>query len=157
KTDAVQKTFQDLAKKAPGAPTPEAATKALEEKLGIPLDNLERTTGVILDLNDKMEPNAFAVLHTSAAYDQKKVLAALAGPNPAEEKHKDQTLYRLRDDKKAVICFPNDRVILMGPAEVVKRGLDAAPRKGEEGPLGPALKAVAKGDRHLVAGGIVPP
>jgi prepilin-type processing-associated H-X9-DG protein len=114
-----------------------------ERHFGLPLDQVNRLTLVIMDVRG---PEPLAFVSTSKPYDRAKVLAAL-GPTPKEEKHKDHTFFTGKN-RRAV--YPLDgQTLVFGRDNEIVSFLDAPVVK--EGNLSRSLQAAA-GKHVLVLG-----
>ncbi len=93
------------------------------------------------------EPTVFAILSFSAPFDADKVRLANM-PTAIEEVAGEKTFWFDHNSDLAVY-FPSNQVMVIGTGS----GLDAFLRRpaAKDGPLAPAIKLAASGQRHLIA------
>ncbi|HEY7427396.1 MAG TPA: DUF1559 domain-containing protein [Gemmataceae bacterium] len=115
-----------------------------EMKFGLPVDQVERMTMVVLEERGRGEPLLF--VRTAKPYDRDKVIAA--GEKAKEEKYKGQTFY-VKDKKSAV--YPLDERSLVYSAPVSIRDFIDHPAKSN-GNLADALRLAAAGKHSVVCG-----
>jgi prepilin-type processing-associated H-X9-DG protein len=117
--------------------------KNAEKGIGVPIDQVERLTMVMVD--NPQTP--LLALAASKPVDRKKVLQSLA-PEAKEKKHGKHTLYS--NDRNSV-CFVSERAFLSGKADTVKEALDRTGTGTMDQPLGVAAK------KHAVVLAVNPP
>jgi hypothetical protein len=125
-----------------------AGGKALAEldKQFVPAPStLSRATAFVLF--DKKEPQVIGVLAFSAAFDPTAVVRAYL-PDAVTEKVGGKTVYRSPSEPVS-LYFPDARHIVIGEPKPLAAYLAKAPAKA--GPLAPALKLAAGGEKVLVA------
>jgi RNA polymerase sigma factor (sigma-70 family) len=121
----------------------EEAVKALEEKLGVKLDDLETATLVVLP-PDTMQPNVpvLAVLRTTKPLDPEQVLK-IALPGAEKQTHNGKQYFAGRSGE---VHFVNNRMFLLGNPGSISAYLDYVATARAQGPLSPALQLA--GQRH---------
>lgn len=153
KDDALTRFAKQAARQGGGPPTDLAAD--FEKETGLRASEIDRVTIVFKDVEKE---NAWAVVRTASAYDQKQILGKLAGAR--ELKHEGKSYHVGRsgqpgpgakaDDKLTAIHFASPQVLIFGSEAGVKSCLSfaAGGAKGK-GPLSDAL-ARAGGEHHVV-------
>ncbi len=124
-----------------------------ENEFGMSVADIERATVVTNDLSDNT--SFWVIFLFSKSYDRQKLLDKLA-PGTTEisqGKHKYHGVEG--DDKKPILYFHTDRILVLGNKKGVTACLNQIDNRKSDGPLKAALKEAA-GNRHLVAAGVPP-
>jgi hypothetical protein len=127
----------------------------IEKRFGVALPDVERVTAVGADPNNLI---SYLIVRAGKPYDEEKVLKVLV-PRRESEAHGAYTIYQPKGGGGPSVCFFDERTLLVGPANVLVDVLvEAIPvpfRLQPPSPTGPtsnALRIMAGGEYHVVAG-----
>ncbi len=138
KSDALKPVQERLGKDAPDV------LKSFETSVGLPPDEIERLTLVMLEAGRSEGP--LMLVGTAKAYDKEKVLGRVG--KTTKHDIAGQAVYAA--EKGLAYVFFTDRAYAAGPLAEVRALVGGEARK--EGPLAAALKTAAAGKDHVVVG-----
>jgi RNA polymerase sigma factor (sigma-70 family) len=136
--------------------TPVQDTLLLAEKyLGVPLDEIETVTAILLPLGEaNAGPQIVYVFTTTRPYVPEKVRLAVA-PEGKQQKYKTKSYSSVEGKDQSAVHFVSDRIFIVATLPVLHRYFDLSSDPRPEGPLGTALR-LAEQNHDIVIGFYMP-